>query len=133
MGDRTIRGRSLVAGLFLAGCGGSMASMAADAADPVDRWQQVVRANVARYVCYASPRDARRAINFAHALVDARTLAVAALAERENVPPTDPRVLGDIDRRRAEQDRVVRDAVAQRGCGDPQITDLLGLADRLSD
>lgn len=138
MGDRTapVRGRWLVAALVLTGCGGpivSTAGGAADPTDPVDHWQQVVRANVARYVCYASPRDARQAINFAHALVDARTMAVAALARRANVPETDPGVLNDIDRRRAEQDRAVRDVVAQRGCGDPQITDLLGLADRLSD
>lgn len=134
MGDRTapVRGRWLVMALVLAGWGGPLASAAADTTDPVDRWQQLVRANVARFVCGAAPRDARRQVYFAHALVDARTLAIAALAEHANAPTSDPGVLADLDRRRAEQDKAARDAVAQRGCRDPQIIDLIGVADRAS-
>ncbi|MGK9168210.1 hypothetical protein KXR53_18010 [Inquilinus limosus] len=109
-----------------------MASAAADAADPVDHWQQLVRANVARYVCGAAPRDAQRQVRFAYAMSDARLLAVAALAKRANAPTSDPGVLADIDRRRAEQEKAVRDVVAKRGCRDPQIMDLIGLADRSS-
>ncbi len=134
MGDRTapVRGRWLVMALVLAGWGGAMSGAAADTADPVDRWQQLVRGNVARFVCDAAPRDARRQVNFAYALSDARLLAIAALARRANAPASDPGVLADLDRRRAEQDKAARDAVAQRGCRDPQIIDLIGVADRAS-
>jgi hypothetical protein len=134
MGDRTapVRGRWLVMVLVLAGWGGPMASAVADTADPVDRWQQLVRANVARFACGAAPRDARRQVHFAYALSEARLLALATLAERANVPTSDPGMLADLDRRRGEQDKAARDAVAQHGCRDPQIIDLIGVADRAS-
>jgi hypothetical protein len=122
----------LAAALVLAGSGGPMAIAAADTADPVDHWQQLVRANVARYVCGAAPPDTQRKVHFAYALSDARLAALAALARRANAPISDPEVLADIDRRRTEQDRAARDLVAQRGCRDPQVKDLIGLADRSS-
>ncbi|MFE0755211.1 hypothetical protein ACFW16_14740 [Inquilinus sp. NPDC058860] len=134
MGERTapVRGRWLAAALVLAGWGGSMAGAAGGEADPVERWQQLVRANIARYVCGAAPRDAGRQVHFAYALSDARLQALATLAQRANAPTSDPAVLADLDRRRAGQERAARDAVAQRGCADPQVTDLIGVADRAS-
>ncbi len=78
-------------------------------------------------------RDARRRISFAYALSDARLLAIAAPwpGARARRPPIRG-VLADLDRRQAEQDKAARDAVAQRGCRDPQIIDLIGVADRAS-
>ncbi|WP_225769317.1 hypothetical protein [Inquilinus sp. Marseille-Q2685] len=134
MGDRTarIRDRWLAAALLLAACGWPPAGAAADAADPVQQWQQLVRANIVRYACGAAPRDAGRQVHFAYAMSDARLLALTALAKRQNVPTSDAGVLADIDRRRAEEEKAARDVVAQRGCGDPQIRELIGLADRAS-
>ena len=118
--------------LLLAGCGGSVAVGAAyDTKDPVDRWQAVLRANAARYVCGA-PLAERQQTRFADLMVEAQHQAEAALAKRADTAPTDPEVLGDIATRRTQQERVVRDAVAERGCSDPQIMDLIGLAERLS-
>jgi hypothetical protein len=123
-------GRWLVTALLLVGCGGPVVTAAYDAADPVDRWQAVLRANAARYVCGAPLEGGE--IRFADVMVDAQRQATAALAKREDAPTTDPEVLGDLGRRRTEQERAVRDVVAQRGCRDPQIMALTALADRLS-
>ncbi|WP_155888618.1 hypothetical protein [Inquilinus limosus] len=118
--------------LLLAGCGGgSMAGVAYDTADPVDRWQAVLRANAARYVCGAPLAEGREA-RLADLMVEAQRQATEALAKREGTAPGDPEVLGDIAARRTLQERMVRDAVAERGCGDAQIMDLIALADRLS-
>jgi len=124
--------RWLSLALLLAGCGGPVVVGATyDKADPVDRWQAVLRANAARYVCGA-PLAERQQTRFADLMVEAQHQAEAALAKRADTTPTDPEVLGDIAERRNRQERLVRDAVAERGCGDPQIMDLIGLADRLS-
>jgi hypothetical protein len=118
--------------LLLVGCSGpAVVGAAYDKADPVDRWQAVLRANAARYVCGA-PLAQGRETRFADLMVEAQHQAEAALAKREDTAPTDPEVLGDIAARRTQQERLVRDAVAERGCGDPQIMDLIGLAERLS-
>ncbi|KGM31822.1 hypothetical protein [Inquilinus limosus] len=138
MGDRTARIRGgwplavlLLAGPLLAGCAGPVVGAAYDAKDPVDRWQAALRANSARYVCGAPLAEGREA-RLADALVEAQHQAETALALRADTAVTDPEVLGDIASRRTLQERVVRDAVAERGCSDPQIMDLIGLAERLS-
>ena len=123
--------RWLLAASLLAGCVGTVTGAAYDTKDPVDRWQAALRANAARYVCGA-PLEEGRESRLADALVEAQHQAEAALAKREDTAPTDPEVLGDIAARRTQQERVVRDAVAARGCSDPQIMDLIGLAERLS-
>lgn len=124
--------RWLSTALLLAGCAGSpVVGAAYDAKDPVDRWQAALRANSARYVCGAPLAEGREA-RLADALVEAQRQATAALAQRAGTAATDPEVLGDIAARRALQERVVRDAVAERGCADPRIMDLIGLAERLS-
>jgi hypothetical protein len=123
-------GRWLVTALLLAGCGGPVVTAAYDTADPVDRWEAVLRANAARYVCGAPLEGGET--RFADVMVDAQRQATAALAKREDAPATDTEVLGDLGRRRTEQERAVRDVVAQRGCRDPQIMALTALADRLS-
>lgn len=124
--------RRLWAALLLAGCaGGPVVTAAYDTADPVDRWQAVLRANAARYVCGA-PLEGGGETRFADVMVEAQRQATTALASREDAAPTDPEVLGDIAARRTLQERAVRDAVAERGCGDPRIMDLIGLAERLS-
>jgi hypothetical protein len=123
--------RWLSAALLLAGCAGPVVGAAYDTKDPVDRWQAALRANAARYVCGAPLEEGREA-RLADAMVEAQHQAAAALAKREDTAPTDPEVLGDIAARRTQQERVVRDAVAERGCSDPQIMDLIGLAERLS-
>ncbi|MGK9168211.1 hypothetical protein KXR53_18015 [Inquilinus limosus] len=139
MRDRTAPGSGrwllailLLAGPLLAGCGGGpVAGAAHDTADPVDRWQAVLRANAARYVCGAPLAEGREA-RLADLMVEAQRQATEALAKREDTTASDPEVLGDIAARRTLQERVVRDAVAERGCGDAQIMDLIALADRLS-
>lgn len=124
--------RWLFLALLLAGCAAPVVGGAAyDTKDPVDRWQAALRANAARYVCGAALEEGRES-RLADTLVEAQHQAEAALAEREDTVPTDPEVLGDIAARRTRQERVVRDAVAARGCSDPQIMDLIGLAERLS-
>jgi hypothetical protein len=118
--------------LLLAGCTGAMVGGAAyDTKDPVDRWQAALRANAARYVCGAALEEGRES-RLADALIEAQRQATEALAKRDDTVPSDPEVLGDIASRRTLQERVVRDAVAARGCSDPQIMDLIGLAERLS-
>lgn len=123
--------RWLAAVLLLAGCAGPVVGAAYDTKDPVDRWQAALGANAARYVCGAALEEGRES-RLADVLVEAQHQAEAALAKREDTVPTDPEVLGDIAARRTQQERVVRDAVAERGCSDPQIMDLIGLAERLS-
>ena len=123
--------RWLPAALLLAGCAGPVTGAAYDTKDPVDRWQAALRANAARYVCGAALEEGRES-RLADAMVEAQRQATEALARREDTVPTDPEVLGDIASRRTQQERVVRDAVAERGCSDPQIMDLIGLAERLS-
>lgn len=124
--------RWFTAALLLAGCAGPVAGGAAyDTKDPVDRWEAALRANAARYVCGAGLEEGREA-RLSDVLVEAQHQAEAALAKREDTVPTDSEVLGDIASRRTQQERGVRDAVAERGCSDPQIMDLIGLADRLS-
>lgn len=119
--------------LLLAGCAGAVAGGAAyDTKDPVDRWQAALRANAARYVCGAALEEEGRESRLADTMVEAQRQATEALAKREDTVPTDPEVLGDIASRRTQQERVVRDAVAARGCSDPQIMELIGLAERLS-
>lgn len=123
--------RWLCMALLLAGCAGPVVGAAYDTKDPVDRWQAALRANAARYVCGAPMAEGQES-RLADALVAAQHQAEAALAKREDTVPTDPEVLGDIASRRTQQERAVRDAVAARGCADPQIMDLIGLAERLS-
>lgn len=123
--------RWLSAALLLTGCAGPVVGAAYDTKDPVDRWQAALRANAARYVCGAALEEGRES-RLADVMVEAQRQATAALAGREDTVPTDPAVLGDIASRRTQQERVVRDAVAARGCSDPQIMDLIGLAERLS-
>jgi hypothetical protein len=123
--------RWLSLGLLLAGCAGPVVGAAYDTKDPVDRWQAALRANAARYVCGAALEEGRES-RLADAMVEAQRQATEALAKRDDTVPTDPEVLGDIASRRTQQERVVRDAVAARGCSDPQIMDLIGLAERLS-
>jgi membrane-bound ClpP family serine protease len=123
--------RWLPAALLLAGCAGPVVGAAYDTKDPVDRWQAALRANAARYVCGAALEEGRES-RLADAMVEAQRQATEALARREDTVPTDPEVLGDIASRRTQQERVVRDAVAARGCSDPQIMDLIALAERLS-
>lgn len=123
--------RWLFPALLLTGCAAPVVGAAYDAKDPVDRWQAALRANAARYVCGAPLEEGREA-RLADAMLEAQHQAEAALAKREDTAPTDPEVLGDIASRRTLQERVVRDAVAERGCRDPQIMDLIGLAERLS-
>ena len=123
--------RWLPVALLLAGCADPVVGAAYDTKDPVDRWQAALRANAARYVCGAALEEGREA-RLSDAMVEAQHQAEAALAKREDTVPTDPEVLGDIASRRTQQERVVRDAVAARGCGDPQIMDLIALAERLS-
>jgi membrane-bound ClpP family serine protease len=124
--------RWLLASLLLAGCAaGPTVGAAYDTKDPVDRWQAALRANAARYVCGAALEEGREG-RLADAMVEAQRQATEALAKRDDTAPTDPEVLGDIASRRTQQERVVRDAVAARGCSDPQIMDLIGLAERLS-
>jgi hypothetical protein len=84
-----------------------------------------------RYLCGAPLGDIRES-RFADVMVEAQRQATAALAKRDDLPAADQEVLGDIAQRRTAQERAVRDVVAQRGCQDPQIMDLIGLADRLS-
>ncbi|MGO1076898.1 hypothetical protein [Inquilinus sp. CA228] len=119
------------AALLLVGCAGPVVGAAYDTKDPVDRWQAALRANAARYVCGAALEEGREA-RLSDAMVEAQRQATEALAKREDTVPTDPEVLGDIASRRTQQERVVRDAVAERGCSDPQIMDLIALAERLS-
>jgi hypothetical protein len=122
----------LLAASLLASCGGGPVVTATyDTKDPVDRWQAVLRANSVRYLCGAPLGDIRES-RFADVMVEAQRQATAALAKREDLPVADQEVLGDIAQRRTAQERAVRDVVAQRGCQDPQIMDLIGLADRLS-
>ena len=121
----------LLAAPLLASCGGPVVTAAYNKADPVDRWQAVLRANTARYLCGAQLGDIRES-HFADVMVEAQRQATAALAKRDDLPAADQEVLGDIAQRRTAQERAVRDVVAQRGCQDPQIMDLIGLADRLS-
>jgi membrane-bound ClpP family serine protease len=123
--------RWLPVALLVAGCAGPVVGAAYDTKDPVDRWQAALRANAARYVCGAALEEGRES-RLADAMVEAQRQATEALAKREDTVPTDPEVLGDVASRRTQQERVVRDAVAARGCSDPQIMDLIGLAERLS-
>ena len=134
MASTGIRGLSaalLLAASLLTACGGPVVTAAYDTADPVDRWQAVLRANTARYLCGAQLGEARES-HFADVMVEAQRQATATLAKRDDLPAADQEVLGDIGQRRTVQERAVRDVVAQRGCQDPQIMDLIGLADRFS-
>lgn len=130
-GTRWLSAALLLAGPLLAGCAGPVIGAAYDTKDPVDRWQAALRANAARYVCGAPLAEGGEA-RLSDALVEAQRQATAALAQRGGTAPTDPEVLGDIGARRTLQERVVRDAVAERGCGDAKMMDLIGLAERLS-
>lgn len=120
-----------LAALFLAGCAAPVVTAAYDAKDPVDRWQAVLRANTARYACGA-PLRGDGETRLGNLIVEAQRQATAALAARDGTVATDPEVLGDIAERRTKQERAVRDMVAARGCSDPQIVDLIALAERFS-